>query len=430
MSKVYERIVLTQLSEHIEISTTYQSTQHGFRKSHSTITCLLKLRDDILRAMDKGEITIGVFADYSKAFDTIDYECLIRKLHTLNFSKVFLYWLVEYLKERTHFVQIDDKKSETLISGFGVPQGSILGPVLFNLYVADLNLHLKSCESLQYADDTSIYIQCKPKEINAAVSNITEDIENMQIWSQASNLVFNEKKTKSMYFCTRRLQQAHDLKDNQFVIKLNKGTLQQTNEMKILGVIFDNHLTWKIHTNKVIKDCFSTLRTLRSISRLLPYQVKKQLATTLILSKLDYGNVVTSNLPRHLLKSLQKVQNAAAGFVLRRHATTEDVIKLSWLPIQQRLEYSLAVLAYKSINGMCPENMNVRTKIDRRNLRSNQENVGPMIECNEKAKTFQHDAALVFNSLPKKIREVNKISMFKTNLKNFLLDKALANHIV
>ena len=194
--------------------------------------------------------------------------------------------------------------------------------------------------------------------------------------------------------------------------------------------IFDNHLTWKIHTNKVIKDCFSTLRTLRSISWLLPYQVKKQLATTLILSKLDYGNVVTSNLPRHLLKSLQKVQNAAAGFVLRRHATTKDVIKLSWLPIHQRLEYSLAVLAYKSINGMCPENMNVRTKIDRRNLRSNQENVGPMIECNEKAKTFQHDAALVFNSLPKKIREVNKISMFKTNLKNFLLDKALANHIV
>ena len=97
---------MTQLANFIEKNAKFQSTQHGFRKSHSTITCLLKIRDDIVRAMDKGEVTVSVFADYSKAFDTIDYKTLIQKMHNLNISKNFLYWVVDYLSDRTHHVTL------------------------------------------------------------------------------------------------------------------------------------------------------------------------------------------------------------------------------------------------------------------------------------------------------------------------------------
>ena len=136
----------------------YNSTQHGFRKSHSTTSCLMKLKDDIINAMKKGEITISVFADYSKAFDTIDFKKLLRKLTNLNIDKSFLHWMANYLSDRQHYVQIDNKKSSMLTLGFGVPQGSILGPVIFNLYVSDLSEQVKYSKTLQYADDTKIYI--------------------------------------------------------------------------------------------------------------------------------------------------------------------------------------------------------------------------------------------------------------------------------
>ena len=176
LSKVFEIIVMNQLTDHIEQSASYQNSQHGFRRSHSTITCLLKLRDDIFRAMGRDEITIGVFADFSKAFDTIDYKVLIEKLYNLNLSHDFLHWIADYLSQRCHFVQFDDKTSKKLKTGFGGPQGSMLGPVLFNLYVADLAPLLKHSNSLQYADDTSIYSHCKPSNIVNSVAKIEEDI--------------------------------------------------------------------------------------------------------------------------------------------------------------------------------------------------------------------------------------------------------------
>lgn len=427
LSKVYERIVMTQLTTFIEDTAKYQSSQHGFRKSHSTVTCLLKMRDDILRAMDKGEVTISVFADYSKAFDTIDYETLVRKLHNLNISKSFLHWIVDYLSDRSHHVTVDDKSSSNLISGFGVPQGSILGPILFNLYVSDLSSQLNHCESLQYADDTNIYAHGKPKEANNIKTKIEDDVNSLKTWSTGSNLVFNDGKTKSMFICTQQLQRTHGFTNEQFQIRSGNQTIEQVNEMKVLGVVFDKHLTWKPHIAKVTKECYSTLRTLKLIRRLLPFNVRKQLATSLILSKIDYANVVSNDIPQYLIKKLQKVQNAAAGFVLNRRATIGDVIQLKWLPVKERIDYAIAVLTFKALHDpSSPSNMKVVLKEDRRPLRNQISNVGPKIECYDRAKTFQAGAALVFNNLPKKIRENLSLNSFKRETRNYLLDRAIA----
>ena len=159
----------------------YKNTQSGYRKGHSSITLLLKLQDDIQKAMNRNEVTLSLFADYSKAFDTVSHKVLLRKLHSLQFSQSSLHLMNSYLSNRKQFVQIDDKRSPLTNVTFGVPQGSILGPILFNLYVYDLSEN-STGQYLQFADDTTLYRHCKVKDIieNAKIleSNISITTNN------------------------------------------------------------------------------------------------------------------------------------------------------------------------------------------------------------------------------------------------------------
>ena len=141
LSKGYEKLLL-QLAVFIERESVSHQYQSGYTKNHSTATLLLKLHDVIKKAMKSREVTIAIFTDYSKAFDTIDFSILIKKMHLLNLSICFLYWIFNYLTDTRHFVQIDSSISNILITNFGVPQGSILGSILFNLCVTDMTNNL------------------------------------------------------------------------------------------------------------------------------------------------------------------------------------------------------------------------------------------------------------------------------------------------
>ena len=133
--------------------------------------------------MKASDITLAVFTDYSKAFDTIDFSVLIKKMHTLNFSKRFLYWIFSYLTDRRHFVQIDSNISNILYTNFGVLQGSILGPVLFNLCVADMKSISNGSECIQYADNSTIYRSCNMKNINKCSNEVESDLNAVEVWS-------------------------------------------------------------------------------------------------------------------------------------------------------------------------------------------------------------------------------------------------------
>ena len=155
MSKIYEKLVLRQMATYLSNNAILEPNISAYRKGHSTTTAMLAMRDDIIAAINKGEITIAVMADFSKPFDTVAYETVLQKLHQFGFSKHALKWFASYLSERKQFVQIDDRKSSELEVTFGVSQWSILGPVLFNHYVNDLAKNLPTAvKAHQYADDT------------------------------------------------------------------------------------------------------------------------------------------------------------------------------------------------------------------------------------------------------------------------------------
>ena len=207
-----EKLFAQQIVDYIELNQSLKQTISGFRKGHSIATVLLHIRDDIMRAMKKGELTFMVLADYLKAFDTVSYSVVIQKMWNMGFSKPFLSWMTNYLCDRRQYVQIDDKKSTLECLQFGVPQGSILGPFLFNIYTADLqdNLNNNSISRFQYADDTTLYKQSTVKELEQNVADFSNSLRNMASWSNKSNLALNPVKTKQMVLSTNQLAQGHD----------------------------------------------------------------------------------------------------------------------------------------------------------------------------------------------------------------------------
>ena len=206
LSKIYEKLALCQMAEFLTGNAVLHPNISAYRKGHSTTTAMLALRDDILTAMKKGEVTIAVMADFSKAFDTVAYQTVLSKLHRLRFSKASLKLITSYLTDRRQYVQVDDRMSDEVSVTFGVPQGSILGPVLFNLYVNDLSDSLPNTVTChQYADDTTMYAHCKPTVLQQCRTEMQKTLDTLRSWSVKSNLVLNPSKTKSMIFSTQQM---------------------------------------------------------------------------------------------------------------------------------------------------------------------------------------------------------------------------------
>ena len=232
LSKVFERIVLDQVKQFIDKHEVYQSTQSGYRKGLSCITVLLKLSDDIQCGLNSSEVAIALFADYSKAFDTIRYDITLKKLNELGFSLSFIHLMNSYLTDRYQFVQIEEKKSALAQVMCGVPQGSILGPILFNWYVTDMSTFTSST-CLQFTDDTTLYKRCKVKDTPDCANVIQNDVEHLKTWSDVNSFDFNWTKIKTMIFSTRQMSWYHHLDNTDtYSVILNGNEAKKQNWKK------------------------------------------------------------------------------------------------------------------------------------------------------------------------------------------------------
>ena len=177
LCKVFERLVGWQMSGFTNSASLLHDNISSFCKGHSTTTTLLGIRDKIKHTMKRKVITLMVLTNFSKAFDTVCFKTTLKKLYKLGFSKNYLKWLLSYLSGGMHFIQIDDTKSQLKLSQFGIPQGSILGPMIFNLYVSDLRDKLDlSTSCSQYTDDTSLYTHCAVKELESTTCDLNKSL--------------------------------------------------------------------------------------------------------------------------------------------------------------------------------------------------------------------------------------------------------------
>ena len=235
-SKFLERIVYKRLDSFLNKYKILSCNQYGFRKNHSTSYALIQLYDKLSNAIDQGKVTLGLFIDLSKAFDTVNHDILLAKLEFYGVRGAALQWFKSYLSGRSQFVQYNGYKSSLKYVECGVPQGSILGPLLFLIYINDLCNVSKALDFILFADDTNIFFSHKDPIVLMELVNT--ELQKLSCWFQANKLSINVKKSNYIIFKTSQNRQKLNLD-----FSINDTKIDRITETMFLGVIIDECLT-------------------------------------------------------------------------------------------------------------------------------------------------------------------------------------------
>ena len=442
LAKIIEKCVSLQLNAYLENNDLHAFNQSGYRKWHSCETALTKIHDDILIVSDKDTNVVMLLLDLSAAFDTIDHAKLLHKLkNNFGISQTAHKWFESYLSNRHCQTKVNNELSEWLLVKLGVPQGSILGPILFIMYTKELE-SIASDYGLQlhlYADDNQLYSKFKSNSVFNTLANVSNCMVSIKLWMNNHFLKLNQSKTEILFIqsnYSRNYSHEDIIKEP---ILIDSTNVTPSTSAKILGVYFDHRMSMTKHVNETCKSCYIHLRNIRQLGSRLSTKVKLILVQSLVLSRLDYCNNLLYRCSQFFIKKLQKVQNCAVRLIfnLRRRTSTSRYLKrLHFLPVKFRIIYKITLLVFKCLNNMAPkylkEKLTLRSGIHTY-LRKDDDfyllNI-PNINSNQlshKCKAFSYCGPTLWNDLPFHIRCVTSLKEFKSKLKTHYFTIAFEN---
>ena len=435
ISKVIEKVVSGRLNEHLIKNSMFDPLQSAYRDKHSTETALIKVQNDILSALDAGSSAILLMLDLSAAFDTIDHDILLSRLcNVYGITGDALDWFRSYLTGRIQRVVIEDAVSGDQELGFGVSQGSVLGPKIYCMYtkpVSDIiQRHGLSYHS--YADDTQLYMTMDHSNNNwrDGLARIQLCVSEIREWMNQNMLKLNDDKTELIVFTSKYKQDLY----NDLSITIGDTVVDCSSQVKNLGVIFDRVLSLRQHVSYTSKTCRFHLRNISRIRKYIPQDTSVVLVKSLVMSRLDYSNGLFYGLPKCTVSGLQGVQNSAARIVTQERLRDHDsmsraLIGLHWLPVDKRIEYKLLLYTYKALHDLAPGYLCelVVPYVPRRVLRSAELNlltVPPGKPGKYGSRSFARASANLWNSLRGEraawLKNSPTLESFKRNLKTFL----------
>ena len=325
--------------------------QSAYRKHHSTESALLNIQNDILLNMAKGSVTALTLTDLSAAFDTIDHTILLDRLNVYyGLSELALGCFKSCLSGRTHSVKVGSTLSHPAALHYGVPQGSVLGPILFSLYTNPIGSIIHSHSSINYhfyTDDTQLYITLSPENFFHSIQKLKNCLNDIQNFMFANKLKLNPDKTEFILIGSRKNR-------NQLLphipINILGNQVSPAQSVRSLGVVFDSNFTFSNHVSQVIKSTRVQARDLYRIRPLLDLNTSMLLVNALVSSRLDYCNSLFLSLTDYELRRLQLVQNSLCRVVTRSSKfshITPQLKKLHWLPVRYRVQFKIGFITYK-----------------------------------------------------------------------------------
>lgn len=431
-SKVIERVVCDQLSAYLEKNGILPELQSGFRKGRSTVTALLDVVDNILQARDVGESTILVLLDFSRAFDCINVSLLLSKMSYYGFDVSAVKWFDSYLSGRVQTVALRRMDGSTLRSALcpverGVPQGSILGPLLFILYSADITNNIRGSKYHLYADDLQLYLSSAPACISVAVNTINADLARISTWSEKNCLVLNPNKSKYVVFGSEH-QIRNTISNLETLTTSNVAIMGEPIERVVeannLGLLMDGKLRFENHIQKVVSNCFYRLKVLYNVRDYLSVDLRVNLCESLILSRLNYCDVVYAGcITGRTKKLLQRVQNACIRFCFRvppRSHITPYLNAAGLLNMPARRRLHLATLLFGIVRSGVPAYLLSRLVWPKSARRCKAMILVPRHRTAAFRGSFKFAASKCWNDLPPPIQGASSKYTFKRQLKGYL----------
>jgi len=421
--KVLERILRKHIVDHLEQSNLMNKNQHGFRSKHSTLSQLIAFYDQVINKLDKGSTIDAIYIDFAKAFDTVDHGILLHKIrHKAKIAGKIGVWIHNFLSKRVQQVVVNGELSEEVLVTSGVPQGTVLGPVLFLIMIADIDNDVESSHVSMYADDTRIMKQIS-KESDE--ENLKYDLSTIYDWCNENNMKFNGDKFELIVFTTKR---------NEFNEKDYKSPdgkkIEEKSNLKDLGIQLSGNLKFTEHIDTVISKAQKMtgwiLRTFNTRDRLPMMTLYKQM----VLGILEYCCPLWSPIDKGSIEKIEKVQQSFTRRIKGLYGENrpnywERLKILKIYSLERRRERYIILYVFKALSEQVP-NPGLSVKRNER--------LGPTIVYPKKRKesavpdnifnrNFMYQGSKLFNALPSEIREkigTDKIETIKRLLDNFL----------
>ena len=423
-SKILEKAVFTQVDSYLRENNILYSYQSGFRNSFSTDTCLIHLTDYIQNQVSKGNYTGLVLLDLQKAFDTVDHVILCRKLKAMGIDSVE--WFRSYLSGRKQIVHVNKVDSDPLQISCGVPQGSILGPLLFLCYVNDMAASV-DCKLLLYADDSALLVSDKNPQCVA--DKLSKELESCRQWLVDNKLSLHLGKTECVLFGSKKQLK----KVNNFEVACDGNQIKPANSAKYLGITLDESLSGETIACDILKKAGARLGFLYRHAHLLSEKTRKTLSTALILCHYDYAcSSWYSHLSQYYKKRLQTMHNKVVRFILkmgpRTHIGQRELDRVGLLSVKDRVIQMKLNHVFKIFQGTAPDYLNAHftriTSVHNYSTRGSPFNfIVPKIK-GQASHTFFNTAIRHWNLLPNSIKEINKLPQFKSAVKKHLSEQA------
>ena len=425
IGKIMEKIVYCQVQEYLLQNNILTNCQSGFRPKFSTQTALLNVTENWLSAIDRGDLIGVVMIDLKKAFDTVDHAILLKKLRMYGLDDSAVKWFENYLcSQRQQFTCINGLSSSVKNVTCGVPQGSLLGPLLFLLYTNDLPDEVKYCKLSLYADDTCLYYA--NNNLYKIHERLNSDLKIISKWLNDNKLVINAKKCETMVIGTKqRLKKWNNVLSTNHVF-IDETPIEKVNACKYLGIYIDENLSWNRQTEHLKSKVVKNLYLLRRIRPFITEQTALLFYKSVIQSHFDYCSVVWGNTNKTNLDKLQILQNRSLRAVLRVNylfPTNSLYASLNLNRLHVRRSKHLAQVMYQCVHQSAPPYLNElftvrQSYYSTRSGDSQLDLIRPRTEYGKRR--FSYRGAVLWNSLVRHIPDNISIDAFKKYLHNLI----------